>query len=109
MHAATAPRIDEPHTTSRNRRIGMLAALAVAQLFAFWLLCSHQVRKAETRHAEWQVQQLALSDCLEYIPGSTIGSCSNAPLVSRVGGLRATDAAPANTVTGAMPVSFTYR
>lgn len=114
MHAATAPRIEESHAGSRKRRVGVLAALAIAQLFAFWLLCSHQVRKAEARNAEWQVQQMALSDCLEYIPGSTIGSCSNDPLVTHAGAPLATDGAPVGrpanaTMTGTMPVSFTFR
>ncbi len=82
---------------------GILGALAVAQLFAFWLLCSHQVRKAEARQNEAVVQQMALSDCLQYIPGSTIASCTTRSGV--------TTQAPASNaaVTGAVPVSFSYR
>jgi hypothetical protein len=81
----------------------LLGALAVGQLFAFWLLCSHQVRKAEARQNEVVVQQMALSDCLQYIPGSTIASCSTRTDVS-------TQAPASNgTVTGAVPVSFSYR
>ena len=81
----------------------ILGALAVGQLFAFWLLCSHQVRKAEARQNEAVVQQMALSDCLQYIPGSTIASCSARPDVS-------TQAPASNAaVTGAVPVSYTYR
>lgn len=81
----------------------LLGALAVGQLFAFWLLCSHQVRKAEARQNEVVVQQMALSDCLQYIPGSTIASCTTRTDVST--------RAPASngTVTGAVPVSFSYR
>lgn len=81
----------------------LLGALAVGQLFAFWLLCSHQVRKAEARQNEVVVQQMALSDCLQYIPGSTIASCSTRTDVNTQ--------APASTgtVTGAVPVSFSYR
>ena len=81
----------------------LLGALAMGQLFAFWLLCSHQVRKAEARQNEVVVQQMALSDCLQYIPGSTIASCSTRTDVNTQ--------APASkgTVTGAVPVSFSYR
>jgi hypothetical protein len=43
---------------------------------AFWLLCSHQVARAEARGEEAQMTQMALADCLQYIPGSTIGSCT---------------------------------
>lgn len=82
----------------------VLGALAAGQLFAIWLLCSHQVRKAEARSNEVLVQQMALADCLQYVPGSTIASCS-----SRIdaGALQARAAQP--RVTGAVPVSFTVR
>ena len=82
----------------------LLGAIAAGQLFAFWLLCTHQVRKAEARHNEAVVQQMALSDCLQYIPGSTIASCSS----TRDGAQRAAAQAGASTVT-AMPVSFSFR
>ena len=77
----------------------LLGFLAASQLFAFWLLCSHQVRKAEARHNESVVQAMALSDCLQYIPGSTIASC--APRA---------DATPiaAKPAVGAVPVSFNF-
>jgi hypothetical protein len=83
----------------------VLGALAAVQLFAFWLLCSHQVRKAEARHSEAVVQQMALSDCLQYIPGSTIASCAvrsdhSAQVVP-------TGAKPA--LSGAVPVNFSFR
>ena len=81
----------------------LLGALAAGQLFAFWLLCSHQVRKAEARQNEAVVQQMALADCLQYIPGSTIASCTTRGDVS----VRASAAKPA--VAGAVPVSFSYR
>src|SRR5262245_44245702 len=84
----------------------LLGALAAGQLFAFWLLCSHQVRKAEARQNEAVVQQMALSDCLQYIPGSTIASCSargsNAQAVMPAAATR-----PA--LNAAMPVSFSFR
>jgi len=82
----------------------LLAGVAMSQLFAFWLLCSHQVRKAEARHNESVIQQMALADCLQYIPGSTIASCSvrtdaNAHPAQPQG----------QSATGAVPVSFSYR
>jgi hypothetical protein len=93
--------------TSRSPWLWMLlAGVATAQLFAFWLLCSHQVRKAEARQNESVIQQMALADCLQYIPASTIASCSNRsdPDAQPT---RAADDKP--TATGAVPVSFSYR
>ena len=81
----------------------LLGAIAAGQLFAFWLLCSHQVRKAEARHNETVVQQMALSDCLQYIPGSTIASCATRA------GLQAQVSAGTAKVSGAVPVSFSFR
>jgi len=56
-----------------------LLLLAAAQFLAFWMVCAQQMRKAEVRRAEMQIQQMALADCLQYIPGATIGSCSGKP------------------------------
>jgi hypothetical protein len=83
----------------------VLGALAAVQLFAFWLLCSHQVRKAEARHSEAVVQQMALSDCLQYIPGSTIASC--AVRSDHAAQVVPTGAKPA--LSGAVPVNFSFR
>ena len=55
----------------------ILGGVVVAQLIAFWVLCSQQVRKAEARSAETQMAQMALADCLQYVPGSTIASCTS--------------------------------
>ncbi|HET8747664.1 MAG TPA: hypothetical protein VFM98_18845 [Ramlibacter sp.] len=95
-----------PDSASRSRWWWMLlAGVAMGQLFAFWLLCSHQVRKAEARHNESVIQQMALADCLQYIPGSTIASCSPRTQAS------AQPAQPQDhpAATGAVPVSFSYR
>lgn len=97
----------DPHTQQPRSRMlwAVLGALVAGQLFAFWLLCSHQVRKAEARNNAYLVQQMALADCLQYIPGSTIASCTqrldpNAP-VQQAGN---------PPVTGPVPVSFiSYR
>jgi hypothetical protein len=53
-----------------------VAVLAVGQLAAIWMLCSHQVRQAQARAATMQVERSALADCLRYIPGSTPHHCS---------------------------------
>ena len=82
----------------------LLGALAAGQLFAFWLLCSHQVRKAEARHDETVVQQMALADCLQYIPGSTIASCT-----VRGGVQMQASAGDKTRLSGPVPVSFNYR
>lgn len=82
----------------------LLGAIAAGQLFAFWLLCSHQVRKAEARQNEAVVQQMALSDCLQYIPGSTIASC-NARGAQKV----AVPQVQQQALTTAVPVSFSFR
>jgi hypothetical protein len=47
---------------------------------------------------------MALSDCLQYIPGSTIASCAGADAAPKAA--RPADQA---TLTGAVPVSFSYR
>ena len=83
----------------------LLAGVAAAQLFAFWLLCSHQVRKAEARHNETVVQQMALSDCLQYIPGSTIASCNARGIDTQ----QATARSDASSLAATMPVSFSFR
>ena len=89
----------------------VLGALAVGQLFAFWLLCSHQVRKAEARQTELQVQQMALADCLRTIPGSTIGSCTRRPAAERQPDPAPVVEVPVATATAhpATPVSYTFR
>ena len=91
----------ETQQTRRQMFWLLLGFLAASQLFAFWLLCSHQVRKAEARHNENVVQAMALSDCLQYIPGSTIASCApraDAP----------TPIAAKPAVAATVPVSFNF-
>lgn len=92
---------------ARKRMLWMLlGAVAAGQLFAFWLVCSHQVRLAEARRNEVVVQQMALSDCLQYIPGSTIASCNARGDVQA----QAVPAGPnQSAVNGAVPVSFSFR
>ena len=103
----------DPGTHTPRSRLFWTIVLGVvaAQLMAFWLLCSHQVRKAEARRNEAVVQQMALSDCLQYIPGSTIASCTRtepqAQAASQVEPVPPLPGKPA--LSGATPVSFTYR
>jgi len=106
----------EPGTQSPRSRLfwAVLGALAVGQLLAFWLLCSHQVRKAEVRKTAVMVQQMALADCLQYIPGSTIASCSShldaaRSSDTRVMGGGAQRGAGNSPMAGATPVGFSYR
>lgn len=107
--STTATEIAPGSPYSRQERVHpgwvLLAALAAAQLFALWLLCSHQVRKAEARRNESVVQQMALSDCLRYIPGSTIASCNARGDVRQP----ATQSAQASSLSATVPVSFSFR
>ena len=104
MSAISANANEDAREQPRSRMLSLaLGALAIAQLFAFWMVCSQQVRRAEARSNEVMVQQMALSDCLQYIPGSTIASCS-----AQLEQARASQPARAS-VTGAMPVSYNYR
>jgi hypothetical protein len=91
-----------------------LVALSAGQLLAFWMLCSHQVRKAEVRDAALQVQRVAVADCLRYIPRATLNSCANRVDPSRAPDvvMAAESGAPgaARTVMStAVPVGFAYR
>ena len=53
----------------------LLASLLLLELLAFYLLCAHQVHKAQVRRSLSQVQLQAFGDCLAYVEGSTIASC----------------------------------
>lgn len=59
-----------------DRRLWMVpAALALGLLAAFWMVCSHQVRKAQIRDISLAVQRVAVTDCLRYVPRATLNSC----------------------------------
>lgn len=116
MLPSTLSHLLQPGTPSPRSRLfwAVLGALAVGQLLAFWLLCSHQVRKAEVRKTALMVHQMALADCLQYIPGSTIASCVNhiegtRPTDTAVLGGPAARAANPSPMAGATPVGFSYR
>ena len=108
----------------------ILASVVVVQLIAFYMLCSHQMRKAEVRGTAVQVQQMAINDCLQYVPDSTIASCaarvaplnpdgsipkadtpsalsSDAPRGSKGSGV---DGSPRSSLAAStVPVRFSYR
>jgi hypothetical protein len=97
---------------------GVIGALVVGQLLAFWMLCTHQVRKAEVRDATLQVQRVAVADCLRYIPKATLHGCANRvdPSNRTDGAVMAageTQPAPGGaartTMSSATPVNFSYR
>lgn len=89
----------------------VFGSLIMAQLVALWVLCSHQVRIAEARQNQRTVQQLALADCLQYIPGATIATCNSRIAQMGASASQAPAQAAGHTVRGsgaggAMPVSF---
>lgn len=87
----------------------LLAAVAAGQLIAFWLLCSNQVRRAEARRDEAMVQQMALSDCLQYIPGSTIASCHARGIDAQAAATVPAANANVSALAATVPVSFSFR
>jgi hypothetical protein len=110
-------RLSEKPAASRDRAFWLVGvALVIGQLVAFWMLCSHQVRKAQIRDVSLAVQRVAISDCLQYIPRATLNSC-----VSRVdpgsrdaGDVMATGGKPtagptASRGTMSTPVSVAYQ
>lgn len=91
----------------------VLVTLVLGQLLAFWMLCSHQVRKAEVRNATLEVQRVAVADCLRYIPRATLTSCvhrvdpNSRPDVLMAG--EGAAGAPRTGMSTAVPVNFAYR
>lgn len=104
-------------TSTRDKLLWtLLGALALAQLIALWMLCTHQVRQAEVRQTALQVQQVAIADCLAHIPGATLSACAarlnpRSPQLS-AGVQTAADSQAAvrsPAMDGATPVNFVYR
>jgi len=90
--------LDQSADVSRDKKFWLIAsAVVLGQLVAFWMLCSHQVRKAEVRDAGAKVERMAVADCLRYIPGATASSCA------------ASAGAPRAQMSAAVPVNFVYR
>ena len=63
------------HPARRGLFWTTLAALALAQLAALWVLCNHQVQAAEARHAGTRMERVVLADCLRYVPDATLATC----------------------------------
>lgn len=90
----------------RDRAFWLAASVLLAgQLAAFWMLCSHQVRMAEVRHASARVEAIAIADCLRYVPNSTMLSCAQrvAPLENPAA------VATQTTANATQPVNFVSR
>lgn len=87
----------------------VIVALMLGQIVAFWMLCIHQVRRAEVRDATLQVERMAMADCLRYIPKATLNSCASrvAPQALDAGPAVAAGDAPA--VSRAKPVKVAFR
>ena len=65
-------------TTSPGKLFWLVVtAVMLAQIVAFWMLCTQQVRQAQARDAAWQVERMAMTDCMRYIPHATLHSCAS--------------------------------
>ncbi len=53
-----------------------LAVLALVQLVALWALCNQQVSAAQVRKSNTRMENMALADCLRYVPNATLATCS---------------------------------
>lgn len=95
--------------TIMRDRVFWLAAtvLVLGQLLAFWMLCSHQVRQAEARHASAQVERMAVVDCLRSVPNATLGSCT--ARVAPPDREAASFAAARNAAVQVVPVNYVYQ
>ncbi len=82
--------------------------VACGLLAAFWSLCMQQVREAEIRQALVRMQQLALADCLQYMPRSTFASCAGA-LRAASTAVAVAEQATSAPGTGAVTVSVQLR
>lgn len=71
-----------PPSWSRPLFLTLGVSLIAVEGLAFWLLCDHQVDKAQVRQTQAQAVQMAFGDCLEYVDGSTIASCSTRIIAS---------------------------
>lgn len=101
---------------SRDKLFWLTAsAMIVGQLVAFWMLCSHQVRTAEVRDASFQVERMAVADCLRHAPGASLDSCTaRFASSSRHGGagMAGMDSSPgaaSTMMSTVVPVNYVYR
>ena len=80
--------IVDPNAASPRSKLfwAVVAALALVQLAAFYMVCSDQVRQGQARETTYRMQRMALTDCLQYAPDSTIGSCNRQARTAQAGG-----------------------
>lgn len=53
----------------------MVGALLAGEVLSLYLLCAHQVQRAEVRRQLLQAQSRAFSECLASVRGSAIARC----------------------------------
>lgn len=117
---AKLPHPTDPHAAAPRDRLLWVAlwVLTVGLLVAIWMICAHQVRKAQMRDVSLEVQRVAIADCLQYVPRATLNSCANrvdpgrrdanAVLAAGTKAAPAADASRASMSSGA-PMSISYR
>lgn len=95
---------------------GVLGVVVLAQLVGIYMLCSEQVRQKQAREADLQMQRMAVTDCLQFMPNATIASCNRQVAARTFGdGARAAvaQAAPQrdnqSVMATAIPVNFSFR
>jgi hypothetical protein len=74
------PDIAKAFPTTRDKIFwSLIAALALGQLVAFWMVCNEQVRRAQAREVMLQVDRVGIADCLRSTPKSTPQKCAARP------------------------------
>ncbi|HYF42739.1 MAG TPA: hypothetical protein VEA35_09865 [Ramlibacter sp.] len=94
----------QPDALPRDKllRTGLIV-LAVVQMLAFYMLCSHQVRKQHARQTAVEVERMAQSDCLQYLSNSTIASCTSRSQQAQAA------PQPENTAAGVQRANYAWR
>ena len=94
----------------------VVGVVVTALLTSFYMLCSQQVQKAQQRDAALRSQRVAIADCLQHVPRSTLNTCSTqvAPVQHDVlaqGGmvLAGGDKGANRMAMTLLPVGFSYR
>jgi hypothetical protein len=110
--------VDLRASAPRDRFLwAVLSVLALGLLVAIWMVCAHQVRKAQMRDVSLEVQRVAVADCLRYVPRATLNSCADRVDPGRRGGkalMAAGKQAPAPeahraSMSSAAPAGVAYR
>ena len=61
----------------------MVGALLAGEVLSLYLLCAHQVQRAEVRRQLLQAQSRAFSECLATLRGATIARCNRLKVAVR--------------------------